>query len=152
MANKPFVLCCSPNEDDTFDSGLNFDWGSIGPDQCYGEEWHRDFVQAVPDPYWVAPPAPCESESWVGATTPCGAGDYPYPPLVEPMLEAIEGAPEPPAALLTATVAGMPSAVGATYCENEPNQSVTVHNWREQWLACSDWQDYANANCGSRGW
>jgi hypothetical protein len=151
-ANKPFVLCCSPNQDDVFESGISFAWGTIGPDQCYGEEWHRDFVQAVQDPRWVAPPQPCEAATWVGATVPCGEGDYEYPPLVEPMLGPIDGAPEPPETFYSATDSAMPGAVGTVYCESQPRSRATLHNIRAAWLECNDWHDSANANCGIRGW
>lgn len=154
IGSQSYVYCCSPNGE-VFPSGVTYDFGDIEADQCYGEEWHRDFVQAVPDPYWQNVGAPCGVTPWGRDSSPCaGDGDSPYPPLVEPLLVAPVGAPSQPAAFYTACEAGIPGAVGAdeASCASEPTPRSTIHNWRAAWLVCSDWKDYANVNCGTPGW
>ncbi len=144
-----FVAVCSPNAGDTFALGISFDFGDIGADQCYGEEWHRDFVQVVFDPYWKATGQPCSGITWAMDSAPCaGDGNYSYPPLVEPLLAPPAGTPpEQPAEFYTATTAAMPDAVGTAFCESIPRDRAAIHALLVAWLTCDDWKDFANFNC-----
>jgi hypothetical protein len=136
VSKKPFVACVSPNGE-SWPNGVTYDFGTIEADMCYGEEWHRDFVQAVVDEHWQAlhECTPLEMDS-----APCaGDGDYPYYPLIEATVDNV-------------VEASMPSAVGVSGCESEPRARATVHNIRAAWEACDEWKEYLNANCGAKGY
>jgi hypothetical protein len=136
---KSYVVCISPNEGDVFPSGVRYDFEDVEADMCYGNNWHKDVVQAVTDPNWQAKHEACDGTDYTMAAQYCtvGATEYARPPLVEPS---------------AATGASVPSVVGVAYCESEPRSSATVHNVRASWLTCNDWKVPAGANCGTKGY
>ena len=131
VAAAPFVACCSPNGE-AFANGVLYDFEDIASDQCWGEEWHMVFEQAIQDEIWEA------KEDCAGPlvedSSPCASdGDYLYHPLYEPWDTSLDVI--------------MPQSVGAPWCESLPSSSPTVHNIREAWLLCDDWEDFANKKC-----
>ena len=147
-SRHPTVLYCTPNGE-TFPHGQAFDWGDINADQCYGEEWHCTFTQAVPDPFWQADHYPCGgSGTWTEASQPCetlDANHYAYPPLVEPRLVKPAGAPDLPVTLHVAPY--MPGNVSHPNCETEPYGRTTPHFVRTAWLTCDDWKEKIGHKC-----
>ena len=165
---SPSVLVISPNAGDTFPNMYKQSWANnrIGPDMCFGQEWHMDFLQAVIDPFWQRdhkpcdhcpphdpddpfPPEPC---IWGQAGVPCGedADHYQYPPLVEPRLTKPDGAPDIPVTLYYGGSA-MPHSVGTPGCGQPnihiPNDRPTIHAIREAWEHCDDWKVRVNFKC-----
>jgi hypothetical protein len=41
----------------------------------------------------------------------------------------------------------MPCAVGTVSCDDVPTSVATIHAIRTAWLACTDWQEFANYYC-----
>jgi hypothetical protein len=142
LAN-PYVVVISPNAGDTPTNGVRYDFGSIAHDQCYGEGWHMDVVQAVPDPFWQHEHIPCGhgANPWSQATEPCAevpGETYAYPPLVEARKYAPYGAPALPDGIAMQIDAGIPGQVSHPQCSMEPYNRGTVHAIRAAWETCYD--------------
>lgn len=145
-----YVVVISPNSGDSPARGVRYDFGDIDHDQCHGETWHMDVVQAVPDPFWQANHEPCDhSGEWSQAEAPCAedADHWPYPPLVEAALEDPVGAPTLPVTLYEAGVATIPGPVSHPNCVVDPYDRGTLHAIRAEWEACDDWREWVNDNC-----
>lgn len=155
ISAHPSVLVISPNAGDTFDNEYRVTWdnGRISPDQCFGQEWHADFLQAVTDPFWQADHEPCGHDgAWSQASAPCAEDDdhYQYPPLVEPRIVKPDGAPTIPVTLYYGG-ASMPVSVGTPGCGSanmeKPIERATIHAILAAWEACSDWKVRVNFKC-----
>lgn len=148
--SNPYVVCISPNSDDTPTKGVRYGFAAtFEADHCFGSEWHMDVVQAVPDPYWQAEHVPCgHSGAWSQAAEPCGedAEHYKYPPLVEARLTKPDGAPEPAVSIFPED-GGIPAVTGHPDCEITPNDDGTLHAIRSAWEACDDWQERTMHKC-----
>jgi hypothetical protein len=150
----PYVVVISPNADDAPTKGVRYDFGDIDHDQCFGESWHMDVVQAMADPYWQADHVPCDhSGEWAQASEPCGddANHYDYPPLVEGVLDLPSGAPALPSGVILYDEGrhAIPGAVGHPNCVETPYDRGTVHAIREAWETCDAWTDKIGHNCDS---
>lgn len=153
-ASHPTVLCITPNGGDVFPHGLTIGpytgFGIIAYDGCFASDWVGDFQQAITDPFWQADHEPCwhiGSGSWTKAAAPCSTGtdEYPFPPIVEARIVKPSGAPTVP---VTIHIEGsMPGYIGHPNCEIGPYGRPTVHNFREAWLTCTDWQEKTNHRC-----
>jgi hypothetical protein len=151
--SSPYVVVISPNADDAPGKGVRYDFGDIDHDQCHGEAWHMDVLQAMADPYWKADHVPCGhgGGAWEQASEPCGddANHYDYPPLVEGALELPPGAPALPAGVVLYPEGenGIPGPVGHPNCVETPNDVGTVHAIREAWEACASWEEKIMNRC-----
>ena len=152
-SGNPYVVVISPNASDAPVRGVRYDFGSIDADQCFGEGWHMDVVQAVADPYWQAGHRPCaHGGAWEQADQPCGedANSYPYPPLVEANLASPAGAPAMPAGIAHYPAgSAMPGPVSAPNCSVTPYARPTLHYIRAEWETCADWVESTAHNCAA---
>jgi hypothetical protein len=152
---RPYAVVISPNSDDTPAHGVRYDFGDIDHDQCFGESWHMDVVQAMADPYWQADHVPCDhgGGAWEQASEPCGddANHYDYPPLVEGVLDLPVGAPTLPdgVILYDEGAHGIPGAVGHPNCIETPYDRGTVHAIRAAWEVCDAWPVKIGHHCDS---
>jgi hypothetical protein len=148
---KPYIVCISPNAGDTPTNGVRYSFGDIDHDQCWGEEWAMDVVQALNDPYWQEPHVACaHSGEWAMDSAPCsGDGDYEYPPLVEARLTPPTGAPTETVPLYVAESVGIPGAVGHPNCSIEPYARGPVHTIRAAWEVCDTWPEKTMHRCDS---
>lgn len=123
------------------------------PNECESQVWVGDFLQAVVDPFWRTPPAPCaevvdpEGEPapaprWAmddmtcrgDETEPYGEGTrevkyYPHAPLVEPLLAPPEGAPALAAGVTLHTPSGLPVTSSSIYANNVPTPKPIPGVW-----------------------
>lgn len=65
---SPNVAYFSPNSESfasgSFSTAVNYGWGyDIRIDEKYGSKWQGIVKQAIDDPFWVAPPCPCELDT-----------------------------------------------------------------------------------------
>ena len=146
---QPFVLVASPNAGDTWPAMHKVSWDAdrISADQCFGEDWHAVFTQAVPDPYWQPPRPPCgydvdECGGWRMAGSYCAplaCGEFARPPLLEPVMVPPTGAP-PVGVPWHNFSGGPPPAIGVDFCVSVPRSTANVHSLYAGWLACEDWK------------
>lgn len=150
---SPYAVIVSPNADDAPTRGVRYDFGDIDHDQCFGESWHMDVVQAMADPYWQADHVPCAhgGGEWSQASEPCGddANHYDYPPLVEGVLDLPTGAPALPSGVVLYDEGGhqIPGAIGHPNCIETPYDRGSVHAIRAAWEVCDAWPVKIGHNC-----
>lgn len=144
-SRHPTVLCISPNGE-SFPSGVTYGFGTIGADMCHGADWSATFVQAVPSVFWQAPHHPCGvGGSWTQVALPCdtpGAGEYDFPPLVEPNFEGT-----PDADGLYYAGYAYPGAVGRDTCVTLPHGNSHPPQWYPAWKTCDYWKEIIGFKC-----
>ena len=141
---SPTVICISPNGE-VFPHGVTYGFGTIGADQCNGEQWSAVVTQAAPSPFWQADHMPCgHSGGWSMSPNPCTAPtgyDYPFPPLVEASTYVPPGG-------VDQSPASIPGALGSPSCDLSVGERGFPMSWRPSWLTCTDWQELIQHNCG----